>query len=116
MASARDTGKEEVISSTVSGAKGQSSTQSAVNTFANDGSFLELFKKRMEAESQKPQATQISVRKDDLEKNLGVECEEKQSEKKAVGPTKSLAQQVWFSEKENAKVFPFFGKDKTRSI
>ena len=111
MASVRDRGKEEVISSTVPGAKeGQSSTQNSVNTFANDGSFLELFRKRMEAESQKTQVTQISVRKDDLEKKPGAECEEKQSEKKAVGPTKSLAQQVWFSEKENAKVFPCFGE------
>ena len=94
MASVGKAGKEESSSSTVSSTKGEdSSAPSIVNTFANDGSFLELFRKRMEAQSK--------------ERKVGSDCDEKQSEKKALGPTKSLTQQVWFSEKENAKIFPF---------
>ena len=106
MASERNIAKKESSSSTISSTRGEdSSAPSVVNTFANDGSFLELFKKRMEAESQKIKPTQESVRKDDGETKGGAGCDEKQSEKKALGP--SLTQQVWFSEKENDKTFPF---------
>ena len=65
----------------------------------------------MEEESQKVQAT----KKDDVgaeEKKIVPSCEEKQSEGKAPGPKKTLTQQVWFNEKENAKMFPFFWKDR----
>lgn len=108
MASERNTAERESSSSTISSTRGEdSSAPSVVNTFANDGSFLELFKKRMEAESQKIKPTQESVREDDDETKVGADCDEKQSEKKVLGPSKTLTQQVWFSEKENAKIFPF---------
>lgn len=107
-AASASSGKEESSSSpNISTKKDHPGASSGINTFANDGSFLELFKKRMKEESQKQRATEPSVREDEGEKKVDVDCEEKQSDRKAVGPTKSITQQVWFSEKENAKIFPF---------
>ena len=79
----------------------------AMNTFANDGSFLELFKKRMEAESQTlpPKAENTVEQTVDREGKAGKEvdegsCQEKLSDGKVPGPSVSLPQQVWLSEEE----------------
>lgn len=87
-----------------------------MNTFANDGSFLELFKKRMEAESQKLQQKGESTVEQtvDREVKAGKEvgegsCQEKLSEGKAPGPSVSISQQVWLSE-ERILGFYHFGR------
>jgi len=76
-----------------------------MNTFANDGSFLELFKKRMEAESQtlQPKSESKVEQTVDREGKAKKEvdegsCQEKLSEGKVPGPSVSLPQQVWISE------------------
>ena len=114
MASKRNSGKEDSTSSTSTSTKGEhSGASSVINTFANDGSFLELFKKRMEKESQKGQATEKSVGEDDVKRKVDASCEEKQTEKTAPGSTKILTQQVWFIEKKRRLLFfPFVGRDR----
>ncbi|RMX46954.1 hypothetical protein pdam_00011931 [Pocillopora damicornis] len=76
------------------------STPTVINTFANDGSFLELFKKRMEAESQKLQSKSESTvgqstsceKKD--EKTVDKEsCTKRDNDGKAPGPSLPLTQQ-----------------------
>ena len=112
MASEKNCSKEESTSSTSIATKGEhSGTPSVINTFANDGSFLELFKKRMEEESKKSKASEKSVSEDNVEKKVKEDFEQNQTEEKVPGSTKILAQQVWFSAKKNAYIFPFAGKD-----
>ena len=106
MASEKNCGKEESTSSTSIATKGEhSGAPSVINTFANDGSFLELFKKRMEEESKKSKASEKSVSEDNVEKNVKEDFEQNQTEGKVPGSTKMLAQQVWFSAKKNANIF-----------
>lgn len=107
MASSRKPAKKQSSSSLSStSTEGQNRGAAfAMNTFANDGSFLELFKKRMEAESQTLQPKTES----DVEQTVDREgkakkevdegsCQEKLSEGKVPGPSVSLPQQVWLSE------------------
>lgn len=108
MASSRNPAKKHKSSSLSStSTKGQNRGAAfAMNTFANDGSFLELFKKRMEAESQtlQPKSESIKVEQTvDREGKAKKEvdegsCQEKLSEGKVPGPSVSLPQQVWLSE------------------
>lgn len=90
------------------------------NTFVNDGSFLELFKKRMEAESsqklQPKSGSTVEDREDDETKGDEGSSQEKLSEGKVPGPSISLTQQVWFSEERmlGLTVLPFLGKDQSR--
>ena len=117
MASEKNSSKEESTSSTSIATKGEhSGAPSVINTFANDGSFLELFKKRMEEESKKSKASEKSVSEDNVEKKVKEDFEQNQTEGKVPGSTKILAQQVWFSAKKNAYIFPFAGKDSTYSL
>ncbi|XP_068720188.1 telomerase RNA component interacting RNase-like [Montipora capricornis] len=90
MASDTHTGKKGNESSSAKDER--TDIPSSVNTFANDGSFLELFKKRMEKESQKLQDKGQAVDEDDIENNVGAR-EEKQPDRKALGTTKTLTQQ-----------------------
>ena len=111
MASEKNCSKEESTSSTSIATKGEhSGTPSVINTFANDGSFLELFKKRMEEESKKSKASEKSVSEDNVETKVKEDFEQNQTEGKVPGSTKMLAQQVWFSAKKNAYIFPLLGK------
>ena len=117
MASEKNSSKEESTSSTSIATKGEhSGAPSVINTFANDGSFLELFKKRMEEESKKSKASEKSVSEDNVERKVKEDFEQNQTEGKVPGSTKILAQQVWFSAKKNAYIFPFAGKDWTCSV
>ncbi|XP_044176876.1 telomerase RNA component interacting RNase-like [Acropora millepora] len=88
MASSENSGKEEKGS--LCSETEQTSVPCSVNTFANDGSFMELFKKRMEAESRKLQGKDRGVGKDEGEERVGDVVEEKQDERKAPGSTKTL--------------------------
>lgn len=104
MASERKkSGKES--STTTGAARGNTSTPTVINTFANDGSFLELFRKRMEAGSQTLQSkSESTVRQSascetEGEKTVDQEtCPKKDNDGKVPGPSISLTQQVWFSE------------------
>ena len=120
MASSRDRAKKH--SSSPSSAKTKNTegqnrgAAMAMNTFANDGSFLELFKKRMEAESQKLQQKAESTVEQTVDREVKVgkevdegSCQEKLSEEKAPGPSVSLSQQVWLSE-ERILGFYHFGR------
>ena len=107
MASNENSGKEEKGS--LSPETEQTSVPFSVNTFANDGSFMELFKKRMEAESRKLQGKDQVVGKDEGEERVGDVVEDKQDERKAPGSTKALPLQVWLSEEKSAKIFLFLG-------
>ena len=90
----------------------------AMNAFANDGSFLELFKKRMEAGSQTLQTrTESTVDEQtvDREGKAAKEvdegsCQEKLSEGKVPGPSVSLPQQVWLSEE---RILGFYHFERT---
>lgn len=104
MASARNPAKKHASSSSsTTSTEGQNRGAAiAMNTFANDGSFLELFKKRMEAESQilQPKTESTVEQTVDREEKAGKEvdegsCQEKLSEGKVPGPSVSLPQQVW---------------------
>ena len=67
-----------------------------LNAFANDGSFLELFKKKMEEESRKPRESDMKTTfRDCGEEELGGSLVE-ESTGNVPGIT-SLMQQVWFS-------------------
>ena len=103
MASKETSGKEEKGS--LSSETEQTSVPCSANTFANDGSFMELFKKRMEAESRKLQGKDHGVGKDEGEERVGDVVEEKQDERKAPGSTKTLPLQVWLSDEKSAKIF-----------
>ncbi|XP_015750569.1 PREDICTED: uncharacterized protein C19orf43-like [Acropora digitifera] len=92
MASSENSGKEEKGS--LCSETEQTSVPCSVNTFANDGSFMELFKKRMEAESRKLQGKDRGVGKDEGEERIGDVVEEKQDERKAPGSTKTLPLQA----------------------
>lgn len=118
MASSRNRPKKHSSSpSSATSTEGQNRGATiAMNTFANDGSFLELFKKRMEAESQKLQQKAESTVEQtvDREVKAGKEvgegsCQEKLSEGKAPGPSVSISQQVWLSE-ERILGFYHFGR------
>lgn len=118
MASARNSAKKRSSSSpSATSTDGQNRGAAiAMNTFANDGSFLELFKKRMEAESQtlqpKTESTveETSDREGKAEKEVDEgSCQEKLSEGKVPGPSVSLTQQVWLSE-ERILGFYHFGE------
>ncbi|XP_073253497.1 telomerase RNA component interacting RNase-like [Porites lutea] len=94
MASEKNCSREEATSSTSIATKGEhSGAPSVINTFANDGSFLELFKKRMEEESKKSKASEKSVSEDNVEKKVKEDLEQNQTEGKVPGSTKMLAQQ-----------------------
>ena len=112
MASDTHTGKKGNESSSAKDER--TDIPSSVNTFANDGSFLELFKKRMEKESQKLQNKGQAVDEDDSENKVGAR-EEKQPDRKALGSTKTLTQQVWLSQEKNSKVF-LLGKDRANMM
>lgn len=118
MASARNSAKKRSSSSpSATSTEGQNRGAAiAMNTFANDGSFLELFKKRMEAESQtlqpKTESTveETSDREGKAEKEVDEgSCQEKLSEGKVPGPSVSLTQQVWLIE-ERILGFYHFGR------
>lgn len=118
MASARNPAKKHSSSSSsTTSTEGQNRGAAiAMNTFANDGSFLELFKKRMEAESQilQPKTESTVEQTVDREEKAGKEvdegsCQEKLSEGKVPGPSVSLPQQVWLSE-ERILGFYHFGR------
>lgn len=105
MASSRKSAKKQSSSSLSStSTEGQNRGAAfAMNTFANDGSFLELFKKRMEAESLQPKTESNVEQTVDREGKAKKEvdegsCQEKLSEGKVPGPSVSLPQQVWLSE------------------
>ena len=92
------------------------STPTVINTFANDGSFLELFKKRMEAESLKLESKSESTvgqstsceKKD--EKTVDKEsCTKRDNDGKAPGPSLPLIQQVWFSEERMIELLLLWG-------
>ena len=70
----------------------------------------------MEEESKKSKASEKSVSEDNVEKKVKEDFEQNQTEEKVPGSTKILAQQVWFSAKKNAYIFPFAGKDSTYSL
>lgn len=106
MASSENSGKEEKGS--LCSETEQTSVPCSVNTFANDGSFMELFKKRMEAESRKLQGKDHGVGKDEGEERVGDVVEERQDERKAPGSTKTLPLQVWLSDEKSAKIFSFW--------
>ena len=118
MASARNAAKKHSNSSSSSTSTERQNRDAliAMNTFANDGSFLELFKKRMEAESQtlQPKTESTISQTVDREEKAGKEvdegsCQEKLSEGKVPGPSVSLPQQVWLSE-ERILGFYHFGR------
>ena len=114
MASSENSGKEEKGS--LCSETEQTNVPCSVNTFANDGSFMELFKKRMEAESQKLQSKSESTvgqstsceKKD--EKTVDKEsCTKRDNDGKAPGPSLPLTQQVWFSEERMIELLLLWG-------
>lgn len=120
MASARNSAKKHSRSSSSTSTAEQNPGPSiAMNTFANDGSFLELFKKRMEAESQKlqQQKPESTVEKTDREEKVEKKedegsCQEKLADGKSPGPSISLTQQVWFSEERILGFYPLGERSK----
>lgn len=124
MASGRNLAKKHSSSSSNSTSTAEQNPGPAIamNTFANDGSFLELFKKRMEAEAQKlhkkPERTvEETNREEKGEKKVDERsCQEKLSDGKVPGPSIPLTQQVWFSEEKILGFYPFGGKIRAGSI
>ena len=124
MASVRKSAKKHSSSSPGSTRTAEENPGASIvkNTFVNDGSFLELFKRRMEAESsqklQPKSGSTVDDREDDEGETKGDEgsSQEKLSEGKVPGPSISLTQQVWFSEERmlGLTVLPFLGKDQSR--
>lgn len=119
MASSRKSVKEDSSSSssTISTAGQNPGPAIVMNTFANDGSFMELFKKRMEAEVLKSQqknhesTAKETHREESEEKDKKKvderSCQEKVSDGKGPGPSVPLTQQVWFSEERILGFYPF---------
>ncbi|KAJ7371838.1 hypothetical protein OS493_023181 [Desmophyllum pertusum] len=101
MASVRKSAKKHSSSSPGSTRTAEENPGASIvkNTFVNDGSFLELFKRRMEAESsqklQPKSGSTVDDREDDEGETKGDEgsSQEKLSEGKVPGPSISLTQQ-----------------------